>query len=227
MKKMHAICLLLSLLAAFPAAGQVSESACGSLAFGYGPFDYRADRDGYSQGRGDHKTKLGLVEGGHFTRDVELAIKGKRSHQPGGDLDYTLRAFPNHHRALISVTTYGEKKGTERPEGLTLPVECYFERAVRFANDDPIVRMLYATYLAKSNRATEAMPHLDRATMLAKDNPLTHYNIGLVYFDMKMYDRSLAQAHRAMELQLPRTELRDMLTKAGHWQDPPAAPKAP
>jgi hypothetical protein len=62
---------------------------------------------------------------------------------------------------------------------------------------------------------------------LAKDNPFTHFNIGLVYFDLKMYDRALAQAHRAIELQLPRTELRDMLTKAGHWKDPPAAPKVP
>ena len=227
MKTLPAIFLLITCFLGAPAVAQVNESMCGSLTNGFGPFDYRPERDPVTVGTGDHKHKLYLVEGAHFTREVELGIKGHRSLTPSGDLSYTLGAFPNHHRALIAVMNYGQKMGSEQPQGLRFPVECYFERAVRFANDDRIVRMLYATYLNSRNRPAEAVPHLERATTLAKDSPFTHYNIGLVYFDLKMYDRALAQAHRAMELQLPRTELRDMLTKAGQWKDPPAAPKAP
>lgn len=117
---------------------------------------------------------------------------------------------------------YGEKKATQRPAGLRYDVECYFERAIRFRSDDPIVRMIYATYLTKNNRAPEAVAQLEQATRIASDNAFTHYNIGLVYLDLKVYDKALTQAHRAMGLGFERTELRDQLKKAGHWQEPVA-----
>lgn len=209
-----------------PAAAQVNERACGSLANGFGPFDYRAERDPYTVGTGDHKHKLGLVESAHFRSYVEQLIRGHRSGKdPGGDIDYTLRAFPNHHRALMSVMRYGEKKKSQKPAGLKYEVECYFERAVRFSKDDPIVFMLYATYLNSRNRPAEAVTQLERASSLAKKEPFTQYNVGLIYYDMKKFDEALAQAHKAIALGFERTQLQELLTKAGHWKDPPAARK--
>ena len=35
-----------------------------------------------------------------------------------------------------------------------------------------------------------------------------------------MYDKALVQAHRAIELGFPRTELADGLRQAGAWKDP-------
>lgn len=220
-KTLLIFCLFLSPL---PAFAQVDANYCGSLNNGFGPFDYRPDRDPPTQGTGDHKTKIGLVEGAHFTKEVELLIRGHRSGvDPGGDLDYTLRAFPNHHRALMSVMRYGEKKGTRKPAGLRHDVECYFERGIRFRSDDPIVRMIYATYLTKNNRSPEAVAQLEQATRIASDNAFTHFNIGLTYFDLKIYDKALTQAHQAMALGFERTELRDLLQKAGQWQEPTPA----
>ena len=37
-------------------------------------------------------------------------------------------------------------------------VDCYFDRAMRFAKDDMIVRMIYADYLGRANREAEAWP---------------------------------------------------------------------
>ena len=68
---------------------QVVNGGCGALQNAFGPFDYRTER-GYN---------LDVVESYHFTPPVEALIRGS-SGTIGGDLDYTLRAFPNHDRAL-------------------------------------------------------------------------------------------------------------------------------
>jgi len=220
-----ALSLAGGLFTAIPSYAQVNANFCGPLANAFGPFDYRPDRDPPTAGTGDHTHKLGLVEGAHFTKEVELLIRGHRSgNDPGGDLDYTLRAFPNHHRALISVMRYGEKRASPKPPGLRYDVECYFERAIRFASDDAITRIIFATYLTKNKRGPEAVTQLEQATRIADENAFTHYNIGLAYFDMKLYDKSLAQAHKALALGFERTELRDLLEKAGQWKDPLPAP---
>lgn len=217
--------LLCGAFAILPASAQVNANFCGSLKNSFGPFEYRPDRDPPTQGTGDHTVKLGLVEGAHFTPEVEQLIRGHRSgNDPGGDLDYTLRAFPNHHRALLAVMRYGEKKMSQQPPGLPRVVECYFERAIRFSPDDAIAKILYATYLTTKARLPEAVAQLEHATIIAGDNAFTHYNIGLTYHDMKMYDQALTQAHKALSLGFERTELRDLLEKAGKWKERTTAP---
>ena len=204
--------LVAACLIGAPAFAQPDPWTCGPLRppGQFGPYDYRYDRG----------QPLGLVEGAHFGPEIEALIRGNRNHLVGPDIDYTLRAYPNHHRALIAMMRLGEKQKTNKPDGANYTVECYFERAVLFRDNDPTVRMLYAGYLSKQNRQSEALAQLARATLLAKDNGFTHYNIGLVYFDMKVYDRALAQAHRAIELDFERSELRDLLKNAGQWQEP-------
>lgn len=207
--------------ACLPAYAQVDVNYCGSLNNGFGPYDYRPDRDPPTPGTGDHTYKLALVEGAHFTKEVELLIRGHRSgDDPGGDIDYTLRAFPNHHRALMAVMRYGEKKASKKPAGLKYDVECYFERAIRFGSDDVIARIIYATFLTKNKRTPEAITQLEQATRIAGDNAFTHYNIGLAYFDIKLYDKALIQAHHALALGFERNQLRELLEKVGQWKPP-------
>lgn len=197
-----------------PAFAQAGNSACGPLGNTFGPFDYRTERG----------EKLGLVEGAHFLPYIEALVRGKTNLTPGPDIDYTLRAFPNNHRALLAMMRLGEKENTPKPQGSRYTVECWFERAVQFRPDDTTVRMIYATYLSKNKRVPDAIAHLEYATTIAKDNSFTHYNIGLIYFDMKIYDKALTQAHTALALGFVRTELRDQLEKVGKWQEPAAAP---
>jgi len=205
--------LLALALLAFGQQTFAQGSICGPIQNAYGPYDYRKDRD-----------KLPIVDSNHFTTEVETLIQGKTG-PIGGDLDYTLRAFPNHHRALLAMMRLGEREKAMQTKGAQYSVECYFERAIRFVRDDTVVRSLYATFLAKAGRRDDALAQLQQATFYAADNPFAHYNIGLVYLELKQYDKALEQAHRAMELDFPRTALADGLKQAGHWREPtPASP---
>jgi tetratricopeptide (TPR) repeat protein len=205
-----ALGFMVALAACLPAWAQVEGMACGSLQNGYGPYDYRTD-----------KPKLPIVDGAHFTPAVEALIRGSTSSVgPGTDLDYTLRAFPNHHRALVSVMNYGEKVKPKLPRDLPRTVECYFERALRFRPDDFVARMIYATYLAKNKRESDASKQLDLVATAANDNAFTFYNVGLIYFDMKNYGKALEFAHKAYGLGFGSTDLRDQLKKAGKWTEP-------
>ena len=205
-----ALCSGLLLVASIPAVAQNQIDACGDLQNAYGPYDYRTDRD-----------KLPIVERFHFTPEVETLIRGNTG-LIGGDIDYTLRAFPNHHRALISMIKLGERTKSRQPPGAKYTVECYFDRAIRFKPDDTIVRMIFATYLNKNGHEREAIQQLDEGAKLAGDDPFAHYNAGLLYFDMKIYDKALQQAQVAYALGFPRPALRESLTAIGKWVDSPA-----
>lgn len=181
----------------------------------YGPYDHRKDAYKADSGGGT----ITIVTGAHFDAGVEALIKGMRT-TLGGDIDYTLRALPNYHRALVAVMRLGEREKTDKPANMSQTVDCYFKRAVAFAPDDAIVRMIYSTYLLKRNRIDEASLQLDTATTHAKDNGFTHYNLGLHYFDLKNFDKALSQAHRAMELGWDHTVLKDQLVAAGKWVEP-------
>lgn len=191
------------------AQAQMSPSQCGSLNNSFGPFDYRTVRG----------TQLQLVESAHFTQSVELLIKGNAGYL-GGDLDYTLRAFPNHHRALISMMRYGERLKVAKVPSANYEVECYLVRAVTFQPDDAVARMLFAQFLMKAKRRDEALKQLALAQPLAQDNPFTHYNLGLSYLGAEAYDQALKHAHTAMALGFPRTELREQLQAKGQWKEP-------
>jgi tetratricopeptide (TPR) repeat protein len=197
------------------AQNQEAPSACGTLrsAGQYGPYDYRTDRD-----------KLPIVLGAHFTPEVEALIRGTTSARPGHDIDYTLRAIPNNHRALIAMMRLAEKEKTTQPSGSHYSVQCWFERAIQFSPDDTIVRMIYSTYLNSKGRLPEAITQLEIATSYAKDNAFTHYNIGLHYFDIKDYDKALLSAHQAMQLGFTQTALKERLISVGKWTEPTSEP---
>jgi tetratricopeptide (TPR) repeat protein len=195
----------------------LSATGCGPLRTQgqYGPYDYRTDKD-----------KLPIVLGAHFTPEVEALIRGKNSTFPGNDIDYTLRAIPNNHRALIAMMRLGDKEKTPQPRGSRYTVECWFERAIQFRPDDSIVRMIYSTFLNKKVRVAEANAQLETATTYARDSAVTHHNIGMHFFDIKNYERALSQAHRAIALGLERPELKDQLAQIGKWKDPVQLPFA-
>lgn len=212
------------LVAALPTSAQVRaqrggedpNNPCGMVYTDhYGPFDYRNQRGA-----------IKVVEDFHFTAKVE-SLMGGQSGDIGGDLNYTLRASPNHHRALVSLMRWVERSKADRTRGMDFPADCYFDRAIRFRPDDTVVRALYAQFLHKRKRTDEGLKQLDAAAGMAEDNALSHYNLGLVYLELGAADRALAQAHRAMALGFPRQDLANELRKQGRWQDPaPAAPAA-
>lgn len=215
--------LLIALFSSSAAFAQAVGSSCGTLSSPgqYGPYDFRTDRD---------KVQIVLIH--HFSPAAEALLPTKLG-PPGGDIDYTLRALPNYHRALIAMMRLGEKEKTPQPKGSTHSIDCWFQRALLFRPDDAVVRMIYSTYLNSKGRLPDANTQLEFATAYAKDSAFTHYNIGLHYLELRNYEKALVQAHQAMALGWTETELRDQLQKVGKWHEPadlsntPAADNAP
>ena len=189
---------------------------CGELNNAFGPFDYRIAAQGDKN----------LVEGAHFTEEVQRGIKGNTG-PLGGDLDYTLRVFPNHPRALNTLTTLAMRApGTPIP-GMRYPAECWFERAVRFQPDDGNAWAQFAGYLYSIGQGARAQPMLEKAAELEPDNPSINYNLGLAYAKQGKYDKALPYAHKAYQQNFPLPGLKQMLAKAGKWTEPPPLAPAP
>lgn len=130
-------------------------SVCGSLQNGYGPYDYRTDKD-----------KLNVVERYHFTPEVESLLRGKSTIVIGSDIAYTLNAFPNHHRALLAMSKLARKEKTERPNGSRHSMSCWFDRAERFRPNDPMVKVIHGLYLIQTGKSAVALGKLEEAREL-------------------------------------------------------------
>ncbi len=197
-------------------ASTENELKCGGLDNAFGPFDYRVANAANKK----------IVEGNHFTYEVEYLIQQKTG-PFGGDIDYTLRAFPNHPRALKSMMELGFKAKTEKPAGAKWPVWCYFDRAIRFRPDDVQAKMVYAIYLHRKGKPKEAIEQLQQVQSLVSDNANVHYNMGLIFLDLGDYENSLAHAHKAYALGFQLEGLRNRLKRANRWRDPQAEAVAP
>ena len=191
--------------------GGASDSVCGSLRNHYGPYDYRKDKD-----------KLGVVEQYHFAPEVEMLIRAQSSRYPSGDISYTLHAFPNHHRALIAMVKWGERHKSGHPPGTSRSIDCWFDRAVRFAPNDTIVRVLFAGHLGRTQRLEQAKEQLARAAEFAGDNGFSVFNIGISYFELGDYPSALKYAHIAQKLGFTRPELQKLLEERNEWKVMPS-----
>jgi len=209
MKTLSGIALLIILVVATNL--QAANSFCGELdpPGQYGPYDYSNayDREHY----------LPMVENTHFTSDVRNLIKGNAGYL-GGDISYTLRAFPNHYKALLSMSKLSLREKTTRVLGATYSTECYFDRAIRFKASDGVVRMIYGYYLLKlGGRSDDAIEQYHEAVRLAPENANINYNIGLLYLKKKDYELAIIHAKKAYELGYPLPGLRNKLIKLGKW----------
>jgi hypothetical protein len=202
-----ALCLALSICASHAGAQDGCGDAKDSLA---GPYDFRTVPPKIRRD----------VEANHFTPRVQQLRRGQSVRVRGGvgrDIDYTLHLMPNHPHALLAMTRLAEREKVPKPRGAQYPVTCYFERAIGFVPDDYGVRVLYGLHLARSGNAAEARRHLEIATAKAPDNADVQYNAGLVYFELKDFDKSLEHARRAYELGFALPGLRRKLEAEGKW----------
>lgn len=202
--------VLLSWLLASSSIGAQTNNACGSLVnYAFGPYDYRVATPGQKS----------LVENAHFTAGVEF-LQTRKTGTFGHDIGYTLRAFPNHPRALMAMQQLVEKEKRNPAEDAPYTIDCFYERALRFRPDDYVVRLLYVSFLIGRGELKEVPAHLAYVSETEADNAFAMYNLGLVYFDLKDYGQSLAYAHKAMQLGLARPDLKAKLERLNKWADP-------
>lgn len=203
----------IAVLFALVGSGSAQAKFCGEMRNGFGPFDYRKAPS--------LPFEIHIVESVHFTTDVEQNIKGAAG-TVGSDLDYTLRAWPNHPRALASMSRQGLIEKVPVVRGAKYPVDCYFLRALEFAPDDGMVHAVYAQRLVALGKTADAMKEFQRAVELEPDNPTINYNAGLAFMKSRQYDKALAHAKKAYALNFPLPGLRNQLKAVGKWDDKPA-----
>jgi tetratricopeptide (TPR) repeat protein len=186
-----------------------ADGRCGSLLNAVGPWDYRTATT----------REKDLVERFHFNSNIEsLALGRGGSVSNAADISYTLKAFPNHPRALLSMAQLGLRDKTPHPKGSPYSIDCWFERAMEFRPDDGQVRLIYGITLLKAGRPQDAIQKLEQADRLLPNDPNVQYNLGLAYFDTKDYDKSLEHAKKAYALGFPLPGLRDKLQRIDKWQ---------
>lgn len=164
--------------------------------------------------RSNWEANLKGLEDHHFTPEVENLIRGSTS-VIGADLEFVLYRIPNHHRALTALAKLSIRDKVFRFEGLKYPVECYFDRAIRFRSSDGTVRMIYGGYLSKIGKVGQAIDQLKIAVLLEPDNAIAHYNLGILHFDKKDYSAARIHAEKAYALGFPLSGLKNKLKKVG------------
>lgn len=172
---------------------------------GFGPFDFRVD-----------KNRLPIVEKYHFTKEVEQLVRGVSVSHPIGDIRYTLTKIPNHHRALYSAVRFSLSDPSSELRRKH-PAECFLQRAINYTPDDPIPHMLYGLYLHRMGKLRDSMQHYHRAEALSPNDANLLYNIGLAHFDLREYGEALRYAKRAYANGIAFPGLKRKLQKAGHW----------
>lgn len=186
-----ALTLMLLLTARAGPAWTQEVPGCGNLRNAFGPFDYRDPAS-----RGNRQ----LVEDFHFNEKVRAMNPRGSTGDLIGDVDYTLRAFPNHHEALELISRYATSSGRKRWPNSSVPsAECYFARAMAFARDDAVVRLLYGNYLFKKDVKPEARKQFESALELAPDNIDVNYAAALFFLDLGEVDRARKLAKLAYD----------------------------
>jgi tetratricopeptide (TPR) repeat protein len=188
---------------------------CSNLGRGteYGPYDYTQ--------RASYMGNLKLVEEYHFGPQVERLLAGQNNVDPIGDIDYTLRAWPNHHRALNSVIRLRLRSGSNavyyQKSGYG-PAECYLQRAVNYSPKDAMVRMLFGILFHRMERYEEAMSQYQIAEKLQPKDLQIKYNLGLLMIDMEKLEEAAAYAAEVYQADFPLLGLQRKLSELRRQQ---------
>lgn len=185
-----------------------SGEACDGRGTGYGPYDYTNPEHFHG--------KLPIVEAHHFTAQVAALERGQGGGTVLANIDYTLRAFPNHHRALFSMI----RLFTRAPRDPALddwrtPPECYLRRAIEFAPDDHALYTLFGIYLHRLDNFDQAEQMYRKSLELDPRSAEAQYNLGLLLADLGHYEEARRHAREAYGLGYPLRGLRERLVEAG------------
>ena len=203
----HMKTILVAIVSLFSATVSFAES-CGTLKTIYGPFDFTNP---------DHvRTKLPRVESHHFTPEVERLVHGTTDTYIIGDLDKTLKAFPNHHRALWSVSRL-QRKPEYKHDTRYYTADCYFKRAINFIPTDRVVYLIYGMHLQAVGDYQNAEAQYKYALKLSPSYADAHYNLGLLYMDINKIDKARSHALTAYQYGHPLQGLKRRLTRVNAW----------
>jgi tetratricopeptide (TPR) repeat protein len=169
----------------------------------------------YNSTSADDLRKLRQIDTTHFTAEVQNLQRGATTAYVGSELEFLLDIFPNHHRALETLIRLSFKERTDRPKGTKHTVDCYFQRGIEIAPDDGMVHVLYGVYLSRAGKKDDALKQLLAAEKTRPNDGNVHYNLGLIYFEKKDYEKAADHARKAYSLGFSLPGLREKLAGVG------------
>lgn len=191
--------------------GNLSPECGGpTISNAYGPYDYTNPQH--------FAEKLPIVNGAHFSIKVESLKGGINATLAGSDIDYTLRAFPNHHRALDAMGRYHLSYPNRiKPPNANYSADCYFKRAIVFRPKDGISRMVYGIFLVRSGKLDGAEKNYRDALELIPGSPELHHNLSLLYILTEDFEAARKHAREAYRLGFPLMGAKNKLVRLGQW----------
>lgn len=214
------VAILLTIPATRVSAGEVE---CGSLENHFGPWDYY-DPANHRSNAAQSEGRIGIVTGAHFSNSMMRLDRGKTAVQIREDLDYTLRAIPNHPQALDLSSRFEHRRATSesfrsRQSKLKLSAECYFDRALRFSPKNPETWKLYGIHNHRISKYDKAITAYTNAISFGSNVTDVNYNIGLSYFAAGDYESAESYARKAYDNGFPLKGLKNKLIKQGYWEE--------
>lgn len=197
-----------------------TQAACDlNLQNGYGPYDYY-NPDNHLPTGADPMGKIKRVTNVHLTSKM-LQLRGRSTGPISADLDYTLRALPNHPDALnLSSRLEARLKSPAKPklflyEKMSRSAECYFQRAIKFAPYSETY-VIYGVHLHRNKKYQEAKKAYLKAIDMGHKSASTHYNFGLTLAKLEEYPLSEKHAKIAYKLGYPLKGLKRQLREVGY-----------
>ena len=216
-------------------AAWADENDCGSLDSSgrgnIGPWDYHDPSSRVPTGE-DPMGRIKRVENVHFKPKWEFIDPKEPSEEIGNQTIYTLLVFPNHPRALWTLSRLEKQRGPLKNYSYQnsiwvprLTADCFFDRAFRFRQDQAITWMLYGMHLHSRGNLKDSKGAYGKAEELGEDSTPFHYNYGLLLADAREIDAAEAHARIAYARGYPLKGLKDRLKKLGRDIGTPAAEK--
>ena len=127
------------------------------------------------------------------------------------ECDFILRYFPDHPRGLNLMAE------TARKLNKLDVAESYFDRAIQLFPQSATTYAAYGIFKYRIGQLEESAQALKRSVTLIPDYAEAHYNLGLVYADLKQLDKANVHAQAAYRLGYPLPGLQQVLKRADAW----------
>lgn len=191
---------------------------CQGARIPFGPYDYLL--------REKYPGQLFITEEYHLT-DRILNLQKDSTTSAIKDIQYTLMAWPNHHKALYAAFQYRLKNRGRwyQDANSATPVECHLQRASKFSPRDPVPHMIYGLLQHDFQLYREALVSFRRANKLLPNDVITLYNMGLTLVELEKYEEAVQVAKEVYSTDFPLPGLKNMLVRAGRWdEETPGSP---
>ena len=216
--------LILQMVLIVPSLSSVAiagEEECGTLTTHFGPWDFYDQKNHRSTGA-EAQGKIKIVTGRHLTKNMLRLKRGSTAVDIKQDLDYTLRAIPNHPKALDLASRFAYQRSISesfknRQKKLTLTAECYFDRAFRLKRDRAEVWVIYGIHNHRFKNYKKAISNYITANELGLNSPEINYYMGLSYFAVADYENAKKQATIAYDGGFPLQGLKNKLKSVDQW----------